>query len=266
MISSGQIRRNVRKQQINTKLSTLSAFVPLNSHQIHLINRSTSPMLLHDLIRLAQRTTKFTIDTEKDYYSHVPALIQIEFIRDESIVLLIETCHLPGTTSVLFWLLKSLLKFILNSSNMIFSWGDIIKELTEFCPTQLFTLELTRKINNINIQDRFKDWCDQYFSVNDYTMCIRNELVLNYAIMAKRDANYKWSLQMATAFIFNEFINKSKTKHAWSRSLDSRLVGRPTCNNRSNHNYHSQFITYATNDCLAVTKLLVMLDFDLVEK
>lgn len=102
-------------------------------------------------------------------------------------MLLIETAHLPETSSVLFWLLKSLLLFIFNSSNMIFSWGDIIAELIEFCPTKLFSSETIRQINNINIEDKFKNWCDHYFSEDDLTLCIQNKLVFTYARAANRD-------------------------------------------------------------------------------
>ncbi|CAF4670448.1 unnamed protein product, partial [Rotaria sp. Silwood2] len=90
MPSSQQMNRNTRKYELNSALSVLQVFNPLNDYHIHHINQSTSPILLHDLIEQARKTTTFTIDTEDDYYTHQPALIQIEFIQHKSIILLIE--------------------------------------------------------------------------------------------------------------------------------------------------------------------------------
>ena len=101
VLNSKQQRRNVRQQQLNTALSTLSTFSPLNPYRVYYIHRFTSTNLLHDLIRLARTTSKFTIDTKKVFYTHKPALIQIELIQDkQSTVLLIEVCHLPHSSTV----------------------------------------------------------------------------------------------------------------------------------------------------------------------
>ncbi|CAF4646767.1 unnamed protein product, partial [Rotaria sp. Silwood2] len=88
-------------------------------YHIHHVNQSTSSILLHNLIEQARETNRFTIDTEDDYYTHQPALIQIEFIQHKSIILLIELNHLPHASSIVFWLIRSLLKVILHSLNVI---------------------------------------------------------------------------------------------------------------------------------------------------
>ena len=124
--------RNQRQRQLNQQLSVLPSFTPLNQYHIYHIHRFTSPTLLHDLIQLARETTQFTVDTENDYSTHVPALIQIEFIGTTSVVLLIETCHLPHPSSVLSWLIRSLLSIIFRTSNTIYAWGDVVDELLDF--------------------------------------------------------------------------------------------------------------------------------------
>jgi hypothetical protein len=101
---------NIRKRQLNRNLGVLPIFTPLSPYKIYHINQSTPTILLQDLITLARKTTKFTIDTESDYYTHEPALIQIEFIHSQSIVLLIEIYHLPHELSVLFWLIRGHLR------------------------------------------------------------------------------------------------------------------------------------------------------------
>ncbi|CAF1364469.1 unnamed protein product [Rotaria sordida] len=89
------MNRNARKYELNKALSILPIFNPLNDYHIYHINQSTSSSLLHNLIEQARKTTRFTIDTEDDYYIRQSSLIQIEFIRHHSIVLLIEIHHLP---------------------------------------------------------------------------------------------------------------------------------------------------------------------------
>ncbi|CAF4593020.1 unnamed protein product [Rotaria sp. Silwood2] len=161
MPSSQQMNRNTRKYELNSALSVLQVFNPLNDYHIHHINQSTSPILLHDLIEQARKTTRFTIDTEDDYYTHQPALIQIEFIQDKSIILLIEINHLPHSSSVVFWLIRSLLKVIFNSLNVIYSWGDAKDELSKLIPCRLLSSETLLEINNMNTQKIFKNWHDR---------------------------------------------------------------------------------------------------------
>ena len=77
--------RNERQRQLNVQLSVLSKFEPLNDYEMCLIIHSTPT---------------FTIDTKQHYYSHQPALIQIEFVEKTSVVVLIETRYLPHRVSV----------------------------------------------------------------------------------------------------------------------------------------------------------------------
>ncbi|CAF3455699.1 unnamed protein product, partial [Rotaria sp. Silwood2] len=158
MFSSQQINRHIRKYELNKTLSALPVFHPLTNYHIYHINQSTSSLLLHNLIEQARNTTRFTIDTEDDYYTHQPALIQIEFLQQQSMVLLIEINHLPHATSVIFWLIRSLMKVIFNPTNSIFSWGDAKDELGKFIPSEVFSYNTLEQIKNINVQKTFKKW------------------------------------------------------------------------------------------------------------
>jgi hypothetical protein len=208
------MNRNERQRRLNIELSVLSTFTPLNNdYQIYHINRTTSTVLVQDLIQLARKTTRFTMDTEIDYYTHEPALIQIEFIETNSILLFIETCHLPCPSSVLFWLLQSLFKVIFHPSNVIFSWSDLLFELTNFLHYGLFSLNSIHQINNLNIQVRFKEWYNQTFLHkcglqpfdDDHQLC-----TCLYRLVKHK--NNQWSLQKAIAYTFHEFLDKSRTK------------------------------------------------------
>ncbi|CAF4339296.1 unnamed protein product, partial [Rotaria sordida] len=153
-----KMNQNARKYELNMALSILAIFNPLNDYYIYHINQSTSSSLLHNLIEQARKTTRFTIDAEDDYYTHQPSLIQIEFIQYQSIVLLIQVHHLPEVTSVIFWLIRSLLKMIFNPSNCIYSWGNVKNELNKFISCGLFSSDQLEQINNKDIQKLFKKW------------------------------------------------------------------------------------------------------------
>lgn len=260
---SRQMNRNKRQRQLNVDLSVLPTFTPLNACQIYHINRTTSPVLLQDLIELARKTSRFTIDTEHDYYTHQPALIQIEFIRRESVVLLIETCHLPYKSSVLFWLIQSLLKVILKSPHLIFSWGDAISELTNFIPCGLFPSNTIQQMNTIDIQHHFKEWYNKTF-IHDCDLLPFEDDNLSCTCSHRpvKNKNDKWSLQKAIAYTFKEFLDKSRTKNNWSRHLDLKNIHQLSVMTKKENNVREHLILYAVNDCLAVTKLLMVLEFE----
>ena len=132
----------------------------MNQYEIHLVNQFTNTHCLHDLIRLAQQTNYFTIDTECDFYTNRPALIQLEFIhRHLSTIILIKVCHLPSDRqSLKFWHIRSILKFVFQGKNTIYSWGVAIDELNKFIDYGLFTHDALYQANMMNIQDEFKPW------------------------------------------------------------------------------------------------------------
>lgn len=255
------MNRNIRKRQLNMNLSVLPTFTPLSPYKIYHINQSTSTILLQDLITLARKTTKFTIDTESDYYTHEPALIQIEFIHPQSIVLLIETCHLPHELSVLFWMIRSLMNIIFNPSNAILSWGNIKKELENFISCKLISFKLIQQINDIDVQGYFKDWHDNLLE-NDYDHLSfdNKDTLCSYSRKSLEDINHKWSLQMAIAYVFREFLDKTRTQSSWSRSLGLSTGTKSLISNLKQKTIVNQMIQYAVNDCLAVTKLVKLLD------
>ena len=254
------LNRHERQRQLNLKLSVLPAFTPVNDYETVYINRQTSKMLLPDLIQMARRTTRFTIDTEHDYYTHQPALIQIEMIRTQSVVLLIETCHLPHSSSVLFWLIKSLLKVIFQPSNMIYAWGDAKQELVGFLPFNLFPAHAVQQLNSIDLQHQFKRWYNRNFPHNcGLSLFAADDRLCTCLHRPVKEKNNAWSLQKAIAYTFNQFLDKSRTKSAWSRSLDIKNIPRHSVVNRDREKALEQLVLYAVNDCLAVTKLSMII-------
>ncbi|CAF3806240.1 unnamed protein product [Rotaria magnacalcarata] len=190
--------RTLRKSQLNTDLLILPVFTLLNNYKISLINRSISPILLHDLNELVGKTTEFTVDTEHDYYT------------TKTIVLLIEMHHLPYQCSKLFWLIKSVLKVIFNSTNYLFSWGNAKSELNELIPYGLLTSERLRLINDIDIQKNFRNWHN-------------NMLKQKCGVRSVFDAD---NMLHSTAFTFNEFFE------TMSKSSQGQYRKETTTNNK----------------------------------
>lgn len=259
---SSRQRRNERQRQLNARLSALPKFRPLNDHQVCLINHSTPTLLVQSLIESAGRTMTFTIDTEQDFYSHWPALIQIEFVQVTSVVILVETCHLPHPASILAWLVRSLFQVILHPDKLILAWGDIVDELMPFVDYDLLSASLLRNITTIDVQSRFKVWyndksphhCPLAPSADDHATCTCSHRPV-------KNLNDKWSLQKAIAHLFDEFFDKTRTKSDWSRRLESKDERRYSSTSRK-ENESRELISYAVNDCLAVTKLFTTMQAD----
>jgi hypothetical protein len=221
----------LKQQRRHEQLSMLPKFKPLNQYEVHIINRWTDTHLLHDIIHIAQNTTHFTVDTDSDMWTNKPALIQIELIRDvTSIVILVEVCHLPShRQSLMFWLIRSLLKFILQPNKVIYAWGDGMDELLQFVDSGLFTSEQLEQLHMIHVQDEFKQWHQEQYG--------------NTARVGD-----KWGLKAAISDQFNELLDKRETLNRWSRGLDRSSTDR-------DYDKIQRMIHYAANDCLAVTKL-----------
>jgi len=76
----------------------------------------------------------------------------------------------------------------------------------------------------------------------------------------KNPAN-QWSLQRAIAYTFHEFLDKSQTKSNWRSRLS--LTSNPHQYSLLDNNMkqtRAHLITYAASDCLAVTKLTMVLE------
>lgn len=264
-LKSRQMARCERQQQLNLQLSALPTFIPLTDSEIYYINGTTSTSLMADLIGWARKTRRYTIDTEHDFYTCVPAFIQIEFLHSEpSIVLLIETCHLPPASSVLFWLIRSLLKIIFKPSNMLFSWGDLTFELANFIDYGLFSLNMIIAVDKINLQLRFKNWYNRTFIHTCGCLPIAGEDNLSCTCLHRpiKDRNHQWALQKAIAYTFNEFLDKNQRRTPWSQCLIFNYIHQYSLiNNSRMKSIFDRRIIYAVNDCLAVTKLLMVIEY-----
>ena len=108
-----RLKRKIKEHEYAT---TYDIFEPL-PHISYFINRITSEKILNSLIQTATSTTEITIDTESiniPGIDNVPALIQVQMIiqHHPSIILIIETHHLPRENDHTFSLIKELIGII----------------------------------------------------------------------------------------------------------------------------------------------------------
>ncbi|CAF1502380.1 unnamed protein product, partial [Rotaria sordida] len=222
---------------------------PSSSYRYYYIHNETTINTLNDLIDYANEITTYTIDTE-DQMQPPPqpskgALIQVEFINlnGPSIILLIETLHLPPESSQLFEKIRQLCKIIFSNNHRIYSSGEIKHEMKNFYTYNLFNIHDINRIKPKNIQEEFKKWFNRTYPTSTYR---------------KTQPNDKYSLQLAVYLIFNEWLDKRMTLASWGCGIDTETT---TFKNKKHQvikdeEYIRQLMTlYAMNDCFSVTKL-----------
>lgn len=185
-----------------------------STYQCFFINRETSDDILDDLIEYAEVTTNYTIDTEgqsrRPPQHPDPALLQIEFVHRNhpSIVILIETLHLPSQSSTSFKKIRNLCRIIFSNNNVISSWGGSEKELEKLYRFNLFDHNNITHIKQEDIQGNFKIEFHRKYPTSPYVHLKQNET---------------YSLQMAIFIVFKQWLDKRMTLADWGCGIDLAL-------------------------------------------
>ena len=215
------------------KQGILTPFKQPENYLCHFIHSRTDIFTMDKLIDEAKLTYHYSMDTEGDALTHKPATIQVEFIRQHSlpIMIIIEANYLPPNNSPLFKKNQHLCSIIFTSSNTIYSWGPPKEELTEFIPFNLFNKEI--QIIPKNVQFIF-------------------------------DPSDKCGLQNVIESKYKQYLDKTATLAEWGCGIDLALgkhipdhvVGEErTYRMREEKKYRTILMEYAVNDVFAVTKL-----------
>lgn len=278
-LNDKRTRKASRQQRKIDELSRLPLFQPLKPYKIYFVNHMTPLMVIFSLLDLARTIKAYTIDTEGDIHTNRQTLIQIEFIDDtneqESVVLLVEMAHLPHPTTRRFYFIQKLFAVILNSSNLIYTWDNVQKELQRFLHYEVFNMELIQSMNMVDIQGKFKTWYNRQFP-HDFDCFVGRIIGDDPSCDCKhrpyKHTNDKWSLQMAIAKIFHEYLDKTCRKSTWSIGLDERLDPlfqhasyQQRRQNRSfqyRQHRRDKLSKYAVYDCLSVTKIVMLVKND----
>ena len=245
---SGKARRRLNKKLIEHYYAThLPPFTPLPHHRLYL-NRFTNVQTLREIIAVAETSSIFTLDTESVnvfQQPNRPALIQIQILLPDepSLVLILEANHLPPEPSETFRQIRQLCRIVLDPRKEIFVWGSI-NELQSFLPFRLFTSEEITSSGNKNFQQRFQEhWQENH--VHQLTDCECERC------LGKSPTN-TWSLQDAVAFQLKEWLDKRSTQSTFDIGLDPRF----NTTDPAHRKLREQLSEYASNDCLAIERLL----------
>lgn len=227
-----------------------------SSYRYYHIHAETSIDIIDDLIDYANEITTYTLDTEDQMRyrrESLGALLQIEFIdpNNPTIIILIETLHLPPQDSPSFKKISQLCKIIFTNGHRIYCWAEMKNELKKMYRYNLFNGYDVNAEIQVNVQNEFKRW----FNRNNPT-----------SVHRKINNNENFSLQKAIHLTFNEWLNKRLTLADWDCVLDVQS------NLFKNRHYRvitdeihmrQLMVLYAMNDCFSVTKLINhMLVFD----
>lgn len=225
-----------------------SPFQPSPSaYRYYYINRETSTETLDDLIEYARLTNEFSIDTEgqsrRPPQPSDPALIQIELIQLNypSLIVLIETLHLPPQHSKRFGRIRELCQVIFTNDHTIYSWGPAKTELRKFFRFNLFDEHNMDRINERNIQDEFKSTFHSTHPSSPYVQIKQNET---------------YSLQMAIFIACNQWLDKRMTLADWGCGIDMALGTYSQSIKEDEKEIRQRMEAYAMNDCLAVTRIV----------
>ena len=128
--------------------------------------------------------------------------------------------------------------------------SDVYLENVQQLRSKRNSLKMPCEIRNMRVQARR---CCTFSliltpSADHHVTCIS----LNQVVKNRHD---RCSLQRAITYPFDKFLDKSRIKSNWSGRPESRGVRRFTITNRK-ESESCELISYAVNDCLAVTKLL----------
>ncbi|CAF3287426.1 unnamed protein product [Rotaria sp. Silwood2] len=263
-----------------------------NINIIHIHHKSTIDTI-NDLIILANRTSRYTVDTESERKKiKKDALIQIQFLHstDASTIILFETAYLPNPQTTLYKKIKELWSTIFNNNNEIITWGTVHNEFNNFY--HLDFINLGNSFQHVNLQSLFRGWhnarCVTHpemekrekktgpVSSNMVDMSgddtdddmddgkLNDYLQYQCDHITHYDDSATWSLQDAIATTFNKFLDKSQTINFWRCGIDlelntwkNKLFSRPQYNKHIEQQQRLKMKQYATDDCIAVAELFL---------
>ncbi|MGL4663020.1 MAG: hypothetical protein ACRCV7_05015 [Culicoidibacterales bacterium] len=223
----------MKMKYYNDQFRVLPKFMPFNHYRYYVINESIDIDLLHDIVRLAQKSQLFTLNTQLNVcHWNRPICIAIEMIDTNlSTILLVQVNELPRNRSSLrFWLTRAIFKSIFEERKTIYVWGNIIYKLSPFLKYGLFTIETIETPRSVDIQKKFKYWHSTTYS---YT---------------PDEKNFVWDLQLAVAMTYYQQLDQSVLLSEWNEP-SSEL------NDNKLDTSNATLIHFLCCRCLAITKL-----------
>ncbi|CAF3682874.1 unnamed protein product [Rotaria sp. Silwood1] len=249
-----------RSSQLREKYPTFH--VHSSDYEVIFVNNKTSTNTMNKLLNHVNTCKQYAIDTESERTNNQLSLIQINSIpiKPPSFVMLFELQHLPDQNSQKYENIHQLFQLIFRSSNEIYSWGNMQKELEP--AKELFIWPIPAAL--IDIQPHFPAWCNWARTqcrvqglLHRNDMNDDNEFIQQHHQQSSCHCHppspYKinelWSLQNAFMYGCNLFIDKSCKLNHSSLSLSSS-------HSSLSHADQKKMMHYATHDVMAVTFLI----------
>ena len=275
--SSSTHRRFVNKNNKELLYRRLfPSYTPRHNYSILFINRTTTDDEINFALEMIQQTSHYMLDTESDYHSNRPALIQIflmKSINETSLVIILEIQFLPDRASFLFHQIQQIFDHMFRADAHLYAWGCLLKELTPFLEFQLFSFPLLSFVQNTQVEFApwFNEWLLLYNSPGDLVEDITDDSVILNAPShdptlflspqminhIKLSQNQLWSLQDAVVYVFQQYLSKEYTLRKWSIGWDYRLN---TSVRKMNPNLRRQLIDYVVFDCVSVGQLVAFME------
>ena len=197
--------------------------IPESLYQIVLINKYISIEMMDKVLNHIYDCHQYTIDTENEKSNNKLSIIQVQTFppKSPSMILLIELFYQPQQGSQLYVRVRDMFRFIFRSSNEIYSWGDINRELEP--AKDLLVWPIQSRL--INIQPHFGNWYEGARS-RDETRCpehhsnvimsdVNNDNYLSSKCKCYYRSPYRqnenWSLQNAMIYAAHMFLDKKTT-------------------------------------------------------
>ncbi|CAF1499525.1 unnamed protein product, partial [Adineta steineri] len=277
--SKNRNKNAIRKQAKEEKELLYSTNFPPyafnHPYTINFINRCTTFDEIDNIISVARNSSHYTVDTESDYHTNAPAVIQVACFPSDGrlvVVLIIEVNFLADKSSLLFSKCQELFDTITRADGHIYGWGNVRDELSHFLSFSLFSFPLSSHFHNVQLV--FTKWFNQWTSiqttsysedndnVNDDVVVINAPLYdpslfmpANVINKIKMTTGNLWSIQDAMIYLFHQYVSKKETLCKWSIGLDYRLSH--TNVNPASHRQH--LILYAANDCLSLLQIILFI-------
>lgn len=226
----------------------LRPFQLSKSYCFYKMNRLTSIHLIIYLTEVVKKTTRFSIYIERSSEEEPVNSVAIELIRIdqlESTILLFELSLLPEQTTPLFYLIQLLLMNIFHPMKKCFIWNhDHWKSLQAFVHYAYLTKEMLERMNVIELQNYLKTWYNKRFKHHKHCYVSRwhedDSPFCTCLYRPYKNVNDKWTISTAMIYIFNESIDEF----------------------HDNHIHVQQDVKYSVINCLAITKLSMIIELN----
>ena len=192
-------------------ISRRPRFQSCQSYDIIHIRRSTSQVILNEIVAQVRRTRTFTIATKRGILIDGIMSVYIELIQlSRSLIIFIEYDHARDIDTTCASTIRQIFYFMFQPTNLIQTWGNLRLQLRYYLPFKLFTNEELVQVYSTDKRIQFQEWYRQMLVQMDDSRDnphLSNVFKVCSSGLRKYTSNTarRWSLSEAIALCFNEY-------------------------------------------------------------